>query len=392
MQSVNNCANIDSNPGGGKPSYAELAEQLAPVLATYLENFTENRGNVPSQKGDDTISYKINQPVVIDGSRHWIRANTMQEFADKVLSLGRHVPDTAKHPFTAYAWNWYNTYAVPNIATVTATTYKRQLTKYIIPAFDNLSVEDITVDAVQQLFNSMTGAKATKDKVKVVLNQIFSFAVEDKLLSKNPLQSKRLKITGKASKETEPYTVEQMRYLIQHIGDIKRPDDRAYLAIHALHPLRPEEVLGLQFGDIDRENMTLHVRRAVTHPDRSKPEVKDTKTASSHRVLSLSALALPYLPDGEAGQFLFGNDQPFCYSRVRRMCERIQHDIAFDENITPARFRTTVLTDLYDQMKDIKLAQAAAGHTTSAMTLKHYVKGRESSIQATAAVERAYTA
>jgi len=384
---------MDSNPGGGKPSYAELAEQLAPVIAKYLENFTENRGNVPSQEGDDTdIAYKINQPIIIDGSRHWIRANTMQEFADKVLSLGRHAPETAKHPFAKYAWNWYNIYAAPNIATATATTYKRQLTKYIIPACNDLFVEDITVDVVQQLFNSMNGAKSTKDKVKVVLNQIFDFAVEDKLLSKNPLKSKRLKITGKASKETEPYTVAQMRYLIQHIGDIKRPDDRAYLAIHALHPLRPEEVLGLQFGDIDRENMTIHVCRAVTHPDRNKPEVKDTKTSSSHRVISLSNIALPYLPDGEAGQFLFGNNQPFCYSRVRRMCERIQRDIAFDENITPARFRTTVLTDLYDQTKDIKLAQAAAGHTTSAMTLKHYVKGRESSIQATAAVERAYTA
>ena len=78
MQSVNNCANIDSHPDGGKPFYAELAEQLAPVLATYLENFTENRGNVPSQKGDDTIAYKINQPVIIDGSLHWIRANNIQ--------------------------------------------------------------------------------------------------------------------------------------------------------------------------------------------------------------------------------------------------------------------------------------------------------------------------
>lgn len=58
----------------------------------------------------------------------------------------------------------------------------------------------------------------------------------------------------------------------------------------------------------------------------------------------------------------------------------------------PIRFRTTVLTDLYDQTKDIKLAQTAAGHTTPAMTLRYYVKGRETHTDATAAVERAYTA
>ena len=34
------------------------------------------------------------------------------------------------------------------------------------------------------------------------------------------------------------------------------------------------------------------------------------------------------------------------------------------------------MTDIYEVTKDIKQAQAAAGHTTAAMTLKHYVKER----------------
>ena len=73
-------------------------------------------------------------------------------------------------------------------------------------------------------------------------------------------------ITGKASQPTAPYTVEQMRFLVQHIGDIQDPMDRAYLAIQALHPLRLEEVLGLQGADIDPENGAIHICRAVTHP------------------------------------------------------------------------------------------------------------------------------
>ena len=56
---------------------------------------------------------------------------------------------------------------------------------------------------------------------------------------------------------------------------------------------------------------------------------------------------------------------------------RVKNGIDFDSEILPGRFRTTVLTDLYDATKDIKQAQAAAGHTTAAMTLKHYVKGRQ---------------
>ena len=50
----------------------------------------------------------------------------------------------------------------------------------------------------------------------------------------------------------------------------------------------------------------------------------------------------------------------------------------------------TVLTDIYDTTKDIKQAQAAAGHTTAAMTLKHYVKGRNSTANTAAPVASLY--
>ena len=362
----------------------------------HLENCIMRPAFMPLSEGDNTdmaSKHKINQPVYVNGEKRWITADTMQEFADKVVKLVSTPQDHGKHPFDEYAWNWFNTYSKPTVATVTATTYERQLRAYLVPAFHGLAVEDIGPDEVQRLFNSMNGAKTTKDKARMVLNQILDAAVEDKLISSNPLKSRRVKITGKASKATPPYTVEQMRYLIQHIGDIQSPVDRAYMALQALHPLRLEEVLGLAPEDIDCDSMTIHIRRAVTHPTRNQPEVKDTKTESSHRTIGLSSLAVPYLQQLEAaGAFLCGGDKPLSYTQVRKMCQRIQRDTGFTENITPIRFRTTVLTDLYDQTKDIKLAQAAAGHTTSAMTLKYYVKGRETSSEAVAAVDRLYSA
>lgn len=338
--------------------------------------------------------YKFNQSVTINGAKRWITANSTQELIDKALALAfAGTPqDCGKHLFADYAWNWYNTYSKPNVETSTATTYKRQIRLYLIPAFEGLAVEDITVDDVQRLFNNMAGAKATKDKARMVLNQILDAAVEEKLLSSNPLKSRRLKITGKASKATEPYTVEQMRYLVQHIGDVQKPEDRTFLAILALHPLRLEEVLGLAPKDVDTDSSTIQIQRAVTHPSRNQPEVKDTKTDGSHRTVGLSTLALPYLQIPSEGKFIFGGNKPLSYMQVRRMCWRIQRDTGFSENITPIRFRTTVLTDMYDQTKDIKLAQAAAGHTTSAMTLKYYVKGRETSSKAAAAVDKLYSA
>ena len=337
---------------------------------------------------------KITRTVTINGAKYWIRANTEQEYADKLLKLvgsQNAAQQNSKHLFADFAMTCFETYFKPNIAAVTATTYKRQLTRHLLPAFSGLTVEDITTDDIQRLFNGMSGAKATKDKAKMVLNQILDAAVEDGLIAKNPLKSKRIKITGKASQVTVPYSVEQMRFLVQHIGDIKDPLDRAYLAIQALHPLRLEEVLGLQGADIDREGMAIHVCRAVTHPTRNQPEIKDTKTQSSARTIGLSALAVPHLPQVAENEFVFGGTKPLTYTQVRKMCDRIKRDTGFEENITPIRFRTTVLTDLYDQTKDIKLAQAAAGHTTSAMTLRYYVKGRETISKAAAVVDRAYS-
>jgi hypothetical protein len=223
----------------------------------------------PSSEGDTEMAQKINQSVIINGEKRWIRANSMQEFTNKVLALTASPQESAKHLFSAYAWNWYNTYSAPNVETSTATTYKRQLTRHLLPFFGKMAVEEITTDDVQQFFNGMTGAKTTKYKAKEVLNQVFDAAVEENIISKNPLKSKRLKITGKASKPTAPYSVEEMRYLVQHIGDVQNPVDRAYLALQALHPLRLEEVLGLHPENVDTEHTEIHVRRAVTHPTRN---------------------------------------------------------------------------------------------------------------------------
>ena len=105
--------------------------------------------------------------------------------------------------------------------------------------------------------------------------------------------------------------------------------------------------------------------------------VTETRTEASRRVIDLVPQIACYLEAGRSEDLVLGGEALLSYTQVRRMCERIRRDTGFEESIAPIRFRTTVLTDLYDATKDIKQAQAAAGHTTAAMTLKHYVKGRQ---------------
>lgn len=266
----------------------------------HLDNSTQELDCMPFQQGVEGMATKINRTITIDGVKRWIHANTEQEYCEKLAKLFRRVPQSeAKHLFSEYALNWFETYSKPNIATATIKLYNHLLTYHIIPAFEGMAVEDIKTDDVQRLFNGMDTSKETKNKVKRLLNQVIDAAVDEELLGKNPLRSKRIKITGAESTTTAVYSVEQMQYIIRHIGDIKRPQNRTYMALQALHPMRLEEVLGLKWEDIDLDNMALHINRAVTHPDRNQAEVKATKTKSSVRTIGLSQLAVPYLGSAE---------------------------------------------------------------------------------------------
>ena len=152
------------------------------------------------------------------------------------------------------------------------------------------SIEDITTADIQALFNNMGNcAKETKYKVKTVLGMILCCATEDGIIAKNPILSKRLRINGRQSIDTLPYSVEQMKFLVSNIGKVLTAQDCAYIALQSLHPMRFEEVLGLKWKDIDLDNSHIYIRQVVTHPDRNQPEVKEPKTEKSVRCLNLSA-------------------------------------------------------------------------------------------------------
>ena len=108
------------------------------------------------------------------------------------------------------------------------------------------------------------------------------------------------------------------------------------------------------------------------------------------RTIALVPQIEKFLSPSLPHHFVLGGERPLSYVQVRRMCARIQKQTGFPEPIQPRRFRTTVLTDIYDVTKDIKSAQAAAGHTTAAMTLKYYVKGRATSQDTATPIARAY--
>ena len=299
-----------------------------------------------------------------------------------------------KHNFADYAYDWFNTFSKPNVEEVTAVTYKRQLDLHIVPVLGSLDIEEIMPMDIQRVFNRMgeAASQQTKNKCKIVLSQIFKMAVEERLIMFNPVSSTVLRIKGPASVETEPYSVAEMKYFAAHLDDLDNEEDRAWFALSISLPLRPEEVLGLRWQDIDISNRILHVRSTVTHPTRNLGTFKPyTKTNSSVRDLAMPRWLVKYLPEpGRPLDFVIGECCPMSYTRLRRMRERIARQICYDGLITPRRFRTTVATDISAMTHDLKLVQRMLGHATPQMTLKHYDKGRSTTMDASDAISRCY--
>lgn len=365
--------------------------------ASNLENRTIECSHGESEDTLPINKKKIRREIMINGEKVWITADTEQEYAQKLLKVaGSNVTRNKKtlHNFKDYAENWFNVFSKPNVETVTALCYERQLRCHIYPVIGAKAIEEITVSDIQEVFNRIGDdvKQETKNKTKIVLNQIFKMAVEDGYAMRNPLNSVALKIKGLAPSVTEPYTLEQMQYFAAHLDDIPDPTERAWLALCIALPLRPEEVLGLQWMNLSEDHSTLAIRNTVTHPTRNKPLFKSyLKTEASNRDLVLPPEVISYLPErGKPEEFIIGGEAPISYTKLRGMRKRIAKAIGFEGTITPRRFRTTVATDISALTHDLKLVQQMLGHATPQMTLKHYDKGRGRTIDASNAVGRCY--
>ena len=343
------------------------------------------------------MSKKICRPVIIGGKKRWISGNSEQEYAEALMAAYAEImPQQADagHPFNDWIKQYYLDFikhADDGQKHTNDITLERALRLHILPIFEGINVEDVSAAHVQKMIRTMQGAAESKKKPLALVRRALDYAVEKRIIPCNPAKSASVKLEGKKSKATEPYTVEEMRYFVAHLQDIQNPSDRNWLALITSNALRPEEVLGIRGADIDFTAGKLFIHSTVTHPDRNQPVIKDeTKTEKSTRKLTISQETLEQITPVEPGEWLVGKDRPLSYSMVTKMCKRIAKEIASPVPITPRRFRTTCATDIYEKTKDLKLLEEAGGWASATIPMKHYARGRKTTEAASAALTAVY--
>lgn len=303
---------------------------------------------------------------------------------------------THKHRFRDYAQHWFDVFKKPTIRPLTAKNYEYQLRHHLYPAFGEMMVEDITPTDIQvHLNNCQHLAKESQQKQINVLRMILDMAVEDGFISLNPSKSKKVHLTSQAHSEREPLTREEMLDAIRRIPCVINPLDRCFIAIQALHGMRPCEVLGLKWEDLDLEKGLIHIRRNVVHPTRNFPVTGDTKTKLSKRSVAISQIALPYIQEAKmawhhAEDFVFGGETPLSYTQHRKLMYRINKQMGL-KGVTGYTFRHTIITDIYEITHDANIAAAVAGHSKTTTTMNRYAHARrDAAKQGILAVDAAY--
>lgn len=117
--------------------------------------------------------------------------------------------------FGQYATQWLEVVKKPQVKDNTYADYTLMFKVHIFPKFGKLRLRDIKPIDVQKLLNALCDKKTFRiaEKVYVLLNALFTFAVAEDLISKNPMAL--IRKPKYETKHGQAFTVEEERAFIE---------------------------------------------------------------------------------------------------------------------------------------------------------------------------------
>lgn len=180
---------------------------------------------------------------------------------------------------------WLNDIKSINCEETTIYGYKNIINKHINPYMGKLKLQTITPSIINKYISMLSKEKElsnnTIKKHYNLLFDVFKVAVSEDKMLKNPLDKvEKIKVNRK---EQNCYNIEQLKILL----DIVKNDRMGIVIVLAgALGLRREEIAGLKWCNIDFENDLINIVEARTQAG-NNVIIEDTKTLSSHRILSM---------------------------------------------------------------------------------------------------------
>jgi len=162
--------------------------------------------------------------------------------------------------FQQYVERTYEPTVLPVLAKSTRCRSQGVIGNYLLPAFGEMSLRDITPLTVQRYFSEMANsplAGESRDKIRDVLSSILRSAVRFGLLIRNPVEGAMLPPERRGKRRSKPYlSPDQFDELLQYI-----PEPYASMVYVAIFTgLRVSELAGLRWNDIHLSGITIDER------------------------------------------------------------------------------------------------------------------------------------
>lgn len=219
------------------------------------------------------------------------RANDYQPVAVRSQTMGK-----AATPFSVFATRWQEEVLLHKKAS-TAATLKGHINNLLIPAFGKLAVGDVDSERVQSFLNRLVGKSSPKTvkNVWTTLRIMWNSAVAWKYVT----GELRVELPKGRKLRQRCYTVEHVKSILAHTEG----EDRLFFWLAAEGGLRAGELIALRASDVDVENLSVEVSKAIWNGSEDNP-----KTEAGFRSICISAKLgnqLKEYLDGRTEGFLF---------------------------------------------------------------------------------------
>jgi integrase len=261
--------------------------------------------------------------------------------------------------------------------------YERMVYSYIIPSIGDIRLRDLRQSDIQLMINKKAKYFRTCEQLRMTTRQMLDSAIDDGLLYKNV--GLNIKLPPKHKEEKRPLTDTEKNAIAKTEFTDK---EKAFVYLLLYCGLRRGEILALSKNNIDKKNMEVNVRNAVTF-DYGKAVLNPyPKSFAGIRSIpipnGLKEVLWPYLEQLE-GLYLFEMERkPGLMSKSSydkfwgRITAKINasaggtEDIKAIYGLSAHVFRHNYATMLYYAGIDAKDAQRLLGHSSIKITLDIY--------------------
>lgn len=364
------------------------------------------------------------------------RQKAVEDFARKFEEQikGGIAMDGRKITLQGFVTRWLAEYAAQKLQPGTVEAYTAELNDKILPALGHLKLTELRPATLNSFFIAMTRDGARKDgkpggysratikKTQDVLSSVLRTAVDWELIEKNPMDKVR-SVGEVAADKIEFFTPEQAATFLDYIekpytiktkghdrtddtgkgytvGDYERTKEipeqlRVLFNLAVYAGLRKGELLALEWSDIDFDNDTVSVSKAVSVVA-GQQITKEPKTKTSRRVVSIphfltqriKALKVERLKYRlSLGDYWQGAEWVFIQDNGKQMSYSTPYS-AFQDTIArynagkpeaqqlPAipfhGLRHTSATLLIASKQDVRTVSARLGHAQASTTMNIY--------------------